>query len=511
MSSPRGEPVGAVFGFARDLFFLIEEKKPDYLFCAFDMPGKTFRHEMYDQYKIQRPEMDADLVPQIASIRRVLEVLGIPALGVEGFEADDILATVARLTDELGGQCILVTNDKDCRQLITDRVKVFNIRKNTFIDRDALKEDWGITPEQVVDYQALVGDAVDNVPGVPLIGPKFARQLLEQYGTLESVLDHAADVAGAKRKENLVKFRDQALLEPRFGPTGHARAGGDSVGHASRADRSHGGTGLVSRVRFPQPGYENRCADANRLPWEGCFKTEISTPQSHPEPSENSTLQSHPERSEGSFPVDERTVETGPHPSPLPRGEGTLAAQPTYHLVDTPEAFETFLNQLNKQKSFSLDTETTNIMPRWAELVGLSFSWDENEAWYLPVRSPPERAASGFAGHAQRPSAGAGRPNHRENRAESEVRYYRPARGGRKSCRHGLRHNGGKLSARRRAAKPQPRRSGPGLSRAHDHQDQPVDRFGQESKTDGRGSHPAGGRLRRRRRSAARPFEADLI
>ncbi len=201
MSSPRGEPVGAVFGFARDLFFLIEEKKPDYLFCAFDLPGKTFRHELYDQYKIQRPEMDADLVPQIASIRRVLEVLGIPALGVEGFEADDILATVARLTDELGGQCILVTNDKDCRQLITDRVKVFNIRKNSFIDRDALKEDWGITPEQVVDYQALVGDAVDNVPGVPMIGPKFARQLLEQYGTLESVLDHAADVAGANARK----------------------------------------------------------------------------------------------------------------------------------------------------------------------------------------------------------------------------------------------------------------------------------------------------------------------
>ncbi len=130
MTSPRGEPVGAVFGFTRDLMYLIEEKKPDYLFCAFDLPGKTFRHEMYDQYKIQRPEMDVDLVPQIASIRRVLEVLGIPALGIEGFEADDVLATVARLTDELGGECFLVTSDKDCRQLITDRVKIFNIRKN---------------------------------------------------------------------------------------------------------------------------------------------------------------------------------------------------------------------------------------------------------------------------------------------------------------------------------------------------------------------------------------------
>ncbi len=102
------------------------------------------------------------------------------------------------LTDELGGQCFLVTGDKDCRQLITDRVKVYNIRKNQVFDRQALREDWGIAPEQVVDFQALVGDSVDNVPGVPLIGPKFARQLLEQYGTLEAVLDHAGDVPGGE-------------------------------------------------------------------------------------------------------------------------------------------------------------------------------------------------------------------------------------------------------------------------------------------------------------------------
>jgi DNA polymerase I len=376
MSSPRGEPVGAVFGFARDLFFLLEEKKPDYLFCAFDMPGKTFRHEMYEEYKIQRPEMDADLVPQIASIRRMLEVMGIPALGVEGFEADDILATVARLTDELGGQCILVTNDKDCRQLITDRVKVFNIRKNSFIDRDALKEDWGITPEQVIDYQALVGDAVDNVPGVPMIGPKFARQLLEQYGTLESVLDHAADVAGAKRKENLVKFRDQALLSRdlvRLDTHVPVEIPWDM--QVGRIDRT------AALALFREFGFRSLVMKIDALcksfALGGLFQEEISSPQSHPE------------RSEGSFPLDEQAIETGPHPSPLPRGEGTVGLQPTYNLVDTPEAFEAFLIQLKKQKSFSLDTETTNKMPRWAELVGLSFSWDENVAWYLPVRSPP--------------------------------------------------------------------------------------------------------------------------
>ncbi|MGD0516875.1 MAG: DNA polymerase I [Thermoguttaceae bacterium] len=370
MSSPRGEPVGAVFGFIRDLFFLIEEKKPDYLFCAFDLPGKTFRYAMYDQYKIQRPEMDAELVPQIASIRRVLEVLGIPALGVEGFEADDVLATVARLTDELGGECILVTSDKDCRQLITDRVKVFNIRKNTFIDRDALKEDWGIAPEQVVDYQALVGDAVDNVPGVPLIGPKFARQLLEQFGTLQAVLDHAGEVAGAKRKENLIKYRDQALLSR------------DLVrldSHVSVPIPWDVQTGRIDRqaalALFREFGFRSLVLKIDAL----CNKL---GPHPNPLRAPTGTMRSMVGWSgEGSF-------ESGPHPGPLPVGEGTT---PTYHLVDTPETFEAFLSELKKRKTISLDTETTNKSPRWAELVGLSFAWDENEAWYLPVRSPPDQ------------------------------------------------------------------------------------------------------------------------
>lgn len=212
MKSPSGDPVGAVFGFTRDLLYLLEEKHPDYLFCAFDLPGKTFRHEMYDQYKIQRAEMPNDLIPQIPAIRRMIAALGIPALGCPSYEADDILATMARLTQERGGHCFLVTNDKDSRQLITDRVTVYNIRKNETYDAPKLLEEWGITPAQVVDYQALVGDSVDNVPGVPLIGPKFARQLLEQYGTLEAVLEHAQEVAGAKRRENLLNYRDQALL-----------------------------------------------------------------------------------------------------------------------------------------------------------------------------------------------------------------------------------------------------------------------------------------------------------
>ncbi len=211
MKSPRGQPTGAVFGFTRDLLYLLAQKRPDYLFCAFDLPGGTFRHAVYDQYKAQRAAMPSELVPQIPSIRRVLAALGIPALDCPSYEADDILATVARLAQERGARCLLVTNDKDCRQLIDQRVAIYNIRKDEVLDAAGLQQQWGIAPAQVVDFLALVGDSVDNVPGVPLIGPKFAKQLLAEHGRLEAILAHAGEVGG-KRGENLLQFRQQAEL-----------------------------------------------------------------------------------------------------------------------------------------------------------------------------------------------------------------------------------------------------------------------------------------------------------
>ncbi|MCC6125022.1 MAG: DNA polymerase I [Pirellulales bacterium] len=375
MSSPRGEPVGAVFGFTRDMLYLLEEKRPDYLFCAFDLPGKTFRHVMYAQYKIQRPEMDADLVPQIASIRRVLSVLGIPAVDRESFEADDVMATVARIVEELGGACILVTADKDCRQLITDRVKVYNIRKNEYIDREALKNDWGIAPEQVVDFQALVGDSVDNVPGVPKVGPKTARQLIEQFGTLDAVLERAAEVKGAKLKENLLAFREQALLSrelvrldnrvPLTIDWNACRAGRIDRAAAVSLFRDFGFRGLTQKVE----------SLANSL---FLHRNDSLAPASTPEKMPESFVGCHAHAGRGH--------EELAQPSNMPTTSVGMA--PTYHLINTPESFGEFLVQLREQKSFSFDTETTDIRPRFAELVGLSFAWNDREAWYLPVRGP---------------------------------------------------------------------------------------------------------------------------
>ncbi len=336
MTGPGGRPIGAVLGFTRDLLDLLEKKKPDYLFCAFDLPGKTFRHAMYDQYKAHRKPMPEDLIPQIGSIHRVLRALHIPAIGCESFEADDVLATMARLTEQLSGKCFLVTSDKDCRQLITDRVKLYNIRKDQILGREELEDDWGIAAEQVVDYQALVGDSVDNVPGVPLIGPKIARELLSKYITLDAVLDHANEVSGKKRKENLINFRDQALLSRKL-----VRLDADvPVAIDWEAGRVEGIDGTAASALFEE-------FDFQRL------KTRLST-----------------------------MADVGTPPPSTP------AVEAEYRLVDTPEVFETFLAQLQQQEWISLDTETTSVIPRQAKIVGYSFAWRDDEGWYLPVRAP---------------------------------------------------------------------------------------------------------------------------
>jgi len=210
MTSPEGTPVSAVFGFTRDLLDILEKKRPDYLLVASDAAGPTFRHNQFPDYKGTRAEMPADLVPQIPLVRRLLELVGVPCLELPGYEADDILATIAQQSAEAGGECVLVTSDKDARQLLSPQVRLFNLRNNTMLGEAELQKDWGIRPDQVVDYLALVGDAVDNVPGVPGIGPKIASGLLQKYATLDGILAHVDAISGAKRRENLAAHGDTA-------------------------------------------------------------------------------------------------------------------------------------------------------------------------------------------------------------------------------------------------------------------------------------------------------------
>ncbi|NOY43529.1 MAG: DNA polymerase I [Planctomycetes bacterium] len=341
MTSPQGEPVGAVFGFARDMFQLMETRRPDALICAFDLPGPTFRHELYDAYKANRGPMPEDLVSQIPKIRETLAALGIPVISTPGYEADDVLATVSKLVDQLEANCLIVTGDKDCRQLITDRVSLYNIRKNSVYDATNLEADWGIRPDQVVDFQALVGDKVDNVPGVPMIGPKAAKELLEKYNDLDSVLAHADEVAGAKRRQNLLEYRDDALMSRKL-----VRLAADVP---VEPDWNAARLGNVDHARLKE------------LFQDFGFRT-----------------------------LGDRAAEL----DGFGRGDSSSGAKKAekvagkYHLVDTPELFDEFIAKLKQQSLISVDTETTNILPRNAEIVGYAIAFEPGEGYYLPVRGP---------------------------------------------------------------------------------------------------------------------------
>lgn len=211
MTGTRGQPTNAVFGFTRDIYGILD-RKPGYLVCAIDSPGPGKREEIFDRYKANRTEIPEDLRPQIPLIKQLLQCFRIPGIECPQWEADDVIATLTNQALARDLDVVIVSTDKDARQLLGPHVQMLNCRRNEFYNEASLQEDWGIRPDQVVDFQSLVGDSVDNVPGVPKIGPKTARTLIEQFGTLENILANASRAPGKKVQENLTEFAGQALM-----------------------------------------------------------------------------------------------------------------------------------------------------------------------------------------------------------------------------------------------------------------------------------------------------------
>ena len=333
MTSPSGQPVNAVYGFVRDMLDIIEKKKPGYLFCTFDKGSVTFRNEMYSDYKANRDPMPDDLRSQIPMIQQMLNALGIPVIAKDNFEADDLMATLAKQIDERGGRCYLVTNDKDCRQLITDRVKLFNMRKNRVYDENALMNDWGIRPEQVVDFQAMVGDTADNVPGIPSVGPKTAQKYLDQFGSLEGLLAGYTQLKSKKQQEKIEANVDLARL-------------------------SRDLVRLDDEVAFD-------------VDWEAARIGNIDVQKA----------------------VD-LCDELGFRSLAKRIGEMPIAQAPeswetNYRLIEDESALDALVAQLSEVPRFAIDTETTSTRPREAELVGFSVAWGVGSAAYVPVLAPP--------------------------------------------------------------------------------------------------------------------------
>lgn len=341
MTSTGGLPVAAVYGFVGDMLELIVRKNPDYLIATFDKGSITFRNDLYPAYKANRESMPDELRQQIPLIRQIVDAMGIGIMEQAGFEADDLLATVAAKVQAAGGDCLVVTSDKDCRQLITPNTQIYNLRKDELIDAHRLWDLWGVRPDQVVDYQSLVGDPVDNVPGISLIGPKLAQSLLEQYDTLEGVLDNAEKLTGKKRKQNLMEGRDQAMLSRSLVAL---RKDVDSPVPWSRSVRSAADLPRVDALlqEFGFRRLRNRAAEVLG------------------------------------------GVASGPDASEPTEAEWTT----NYQTITSEQELRDLAKLLALQSRIAVDTETTGTHARGCDLVGISIAWDVGAAAYIPIRAP---------------------------------------------------------------------------------------------------------------------------
>ncbi|MGH8746349.1 MAG: 5'-3' exonuclease H3TH domain-containing protein, partial [Burkholderiales bacterium] len=207
LKSPQGEPTGAIYGVLSMLRRLGADYKAQARICVFDAKGKTFRDDAYREYKANRPPMPDDLAAQIEPLKEAVEALGWPAITIEGVEADDVIATLSEQAKALGWRCIISTGDKDLAQLVDPAVTLVNTMSNETLDVAGVQRKFGVAPERIVDYFALVGDAVDNVPGVAKVGPKTAAKWISQFGSLDQVIAHASDIGGVAG-ENLRETLD---------------------------------------------------------------------------------------------------------------------------------------------------------------------------------------------------------------------------------------------------------------------------------------------------------------
>src|SRR5439155_7399686 len=212
----RGENTSALFGFANTVLKIRHEERPEYWALAWDGPGPTHRHDRYADYKATRKPMPDDLLGLIPAIEDMAQALGLPVLEIPGVEADDVMATLARRGEEHGLEVALVTSDKDLVQLVNDRVKLLSPvgrgEDYTWVDRAAVQEKWRVEPEKTRDVLALMGDSVDNIPGVPGIGPKTASELIREFGSLEALYANLDRVERASLREKLAAHREAAFL-----------------------------------------------------------------------------------------------------------------------------------------------------------------------------------------------------------------------------------------------------------------------------------------------------------
>ena len=350
-----GEPTGAIYGVISMLRRLIADHHADYCACIFDAKGKTFRDDWYPEYKAQRPPMPDDLVQQIAPLHDCIRAMGWPLLMVDGVEADDVIGSLSRQAEAHGMRCVISTGDKDLAQLVTAHVTLINTMSNERLDIDGVKTKFGVPPERIVDYFSLVGDTVDNVPGVDKVGPKTAVKWLTQYETLDNIVAHAGEIGGVVG-ENLRKALDWL-------PTGRKLV---TVKCDVELDRKPEDLKLAPPDKIKLAQLYERCG----------FKSWLRDLQGGGDGSGD-------DRAEGTAgPSARRSYAPITTPSaPLATFVGTRE----YATVLSEHDLKHWLTRLEQAPLAAFDTETTSLDPLTAQLVGMSFAIEAGQAAYVPL------------------------------------------------------------------------------------------------------------------------------
>ena len=323
LANSQGMPTNAVFGFTRMLINLLEKQSCEYAVVLFDAKGPTFRHEIFSDYKANRPPMPDDLSVQVPLIKEVIQGFRIAVLEMAGYEADDLIGTLARLSEAEGFSVVMVTGDKDFIQLITPKNCIWDPMKEDLIDVQTVRERFGVHPSQMIDVMGLSGDSIDNIPGVPGIGQKTALALIKQFGSLDNLYENVHTITKKKQKENLIQYKEQAMISRKL------------VTIETGIQLSF----TPEEVKIVTPDSQKLAALFQKLEFQQL----------------QSTFQ-----------------------------QESRLDQKRYHCIGTTKELNDLIERLEAADIFAVDTETTSEDPLKAELVGLSFAVVPDEAYYIP-------------------------------------------------------------------------------------------------------------------------------
>lgn len=398
LRNPSGQNVSAVYGFFKFLFSLFEQRKPEAFAAVFDSKGKTFRHEMYDAYKATRQKTPEDLIAQVPVVEEILTALGVPMLRREGYEADDVIATLARRCRAEGRECYVISGDKDLLQLVGGSVRALRPQEG-FVFRELgpaeVEEEWGVTPERILDYLSLTGDASDNVPGVRGIGDKTALKLLGQFKTLEDIYASLGEVKPDSLKAKLEAGRDDAALSRKL----ITLADGIDLGMASldelclsKLDKAAaaplfmregmrslavGGAAAALPPAPPQAGAERAPRQAPSA-GPGLFDEAAGEAIAAAAPAPSA----EPAPAAALFPREPAAARAAPEPDRQP------AVETSYACITTEEALASLVDECIAAGAAAFDTETDSIDSLSARIVGFSLSKAAGESFYVPIISP---------------------------------------------------------------------------------------------------------------------------